>query len=159
MDKDKALRDQLVKLLRGGQAFQPLDVYLEGIKADVAGESIPELPYTIWQLIDHMRFTLYDILDFSRNPHYKEPTWPDDYWPKEKAPKNQEALDESIAALKQGMEKMIVLVVDPGNDLYEPFPHGTGQNLLREAMLVAEHTAYHLGQVMVLRRLLGDWES
>ncbi|MBD1395773.1 DinB family protein [Pontibacter sp. JH31] len=158
MDKDQVLRDQLVKLLQGGQAYQPLEVYLSGISAEVAGKTAADLPYTIWQLIDHMRFTLHDILDFSRNPGYVEPNWPDDYWPKEKSPKSQQALDECIKDLKEGMQEMIRLVQDQNHNLYEPFPHGSGQNLLREAMLVAEHNAYHLGQIMVLRRLLGDWE-
>jgi hypothetical protein len=158
MEQDKILREHLVKLIRGGQAFQPIEVLLQGLTVVVAGKSVPELPYTIWQLTDHMRFTLQDILEFTRNPNYTEPAWPDDYWPKEKAPASQAALSESIKAIQAGMEEMIQLVQDPGNDLYKPFPHGNGQTLLREALLVAEHNAYHLGQIMVIRRLLGDWE-
>jgi hypothetical protein len=158
MEQDKTLREHLVKLIRGGQAFQPIEVLLQGLTVAIAGKSVPELPYTIWQLTDHMRFTLQDILEFTRNPNYTEPTWPDDYWPKEKAPANQAALSESIKAIQTGMEEMIQLVQDPTNDLYKPFPHGNGQTLLREALLVAEHNAYHLGQIMVIRRLLGDWE-
>jgi len=157
MEKDKALREHLVKLLRGGQAFQPLDALLKGITAETAGKTVQDLPYTIWQLVDHLRFTLLDILDFSRNPDYQEPSWPDDYWPKEKAPADQAALDQSIQAIKTGMAEMIALVEDTGNDLYTPFPHGNGQTLLREAMLVTEHNAYHVGQVVVMRRMLGDW--
>ena len=157
MAQDKALRDQLVKLIRGGQAFQPIEVLTKGLTVEVTGKSVPELPYTIWQLLDHMRFTLEDIVDFVRNPDYREPTWPDDYWPKEKAPADQAALDKTIASIKACMEDMIRLVQNPMNNLYDPIPHGSGQTLLREAMLVSEHNAYHLGEVVVLRRLLGDW--
>ncbi|MFD2513320.1 DinB family protein [Pontibacter locisalis] len=159
MEKEKALRDHLVKLLRGGQAYQPLATLLQDLKAEIAGKTVQELPYTIWQLVEHMRLTLEDILEFIQNPNYKEPTWPDDYWPKEKAPADQAALDTSIKAISAGMEEMIQLVQDPSNDLFKPFPHGDGQTLLREALLIAEHNAYHVGEVIVLRRLLGDWES
>ncbi|WP_242929165.1 DinB family protein [Pontibacter vulgaris] len=158
MNQDQALRDQLIKLMQGGQAFRPVNEVLQGITVEDAGKTVQNLPYSIWQLIDHMRFSLHDILEFTRNPDYKEPTWPDDYWPKEAAPANQSALDASIKAIETGLEEMVQLVQDPANDLYKPFPHGNGQNLLREAMLVAEHNAYHLGEIVVLRRLLGNWE-
>ncbi|TPE42163.1 DinB family protein [Pontibacter mangrovi] len=159
MDQDKALRDHLVKLIRGSQAFQPVGTLLQGLTAETAGKTIPHLPYTIWQLVDHMRFTVEDILEFVHNPKYKEPNWPDDYWPTTKAPASQQALDKSIQALHKSMEEMVQLVQDPAHDLYKPIPHGDGQTLLREAILVGEHTAYHLGQVVLMRRLLGDWES
>jgi uncharacterized damage-inducible protein DinB len=156
MDKDKALREHVVKLLRGGQASQPMEELLQGLTAETAGKKVQDLPYTIWQLLEHMRFALYDILDFSRNPGYQEPQWPDDYWVAETAPADQAALDACIASIRTGMEEMIRLVENPESDLYTPFPHGSGQTLLREAMLVTEHNAYHVGQVMVMRRLLGD---
>jgi hypothetical protein len=157
MKHDQALRDQLTKLLQGGLAYQPIGELLKGIKAADAGKSIPHLPYTLWKLIGHMRFTLYDILDFCRNPDYKYADWPDDYWPKENAPASQAELDKCIQEILEGVEAMISLIQDPANDLYKPFPYGEGQNLLREALLVAEHNAYHVGEVIVLRRLLGTW--
>ncbi|MBC5991925.1 DinB family protein [Pontibacter cellulosilyticus] len=158
MEQDSALRAHLVKLLSGGQAYQPLSTLLKDLSAETAGKTVQDLPYTIWQLVDHMRYTLEDILEFINNPNYQEPNWPDDYWPKEKAPGNQAALDKSINAISKGKQEMIKLVQDTSNDLYKPFPHGDGQTLLREALLVAEHNAYHVGEVIVLRRLLGDWE-
>lgn len=158
MDRDKTLRKHLVKLLRGGQAFQPQGELLQGLRADTAGKHVAGLPYTIWQLLEHMRFTLQDILDFSRNAAYREPNWPDDYWVKETAPADQAALDTSIQAIQEGTNNMISLVEDPTQDLYVPFAHGNGQTLLREAMLVAEHNAYHTGQIILMRRLLGDWK-
>lgn len=159
MDKDKTLRGHLAKLLRGGQAYQPMQELLQGLTGETAGKKVQDLPYTIWQQLEHLRFTLHDILDFSRNPNYQEPSWPDDYWPKETAPADQAALDACMASIRSDMDEMIALIEDTENDLYAPFPHGNGQTLLREAMLVAEHTAYHVGQVMVMRRLLGDWKN
>ncbi|PIQ21648.1 MAG: ABC transporter [Cytophagales bacterium CG18_big_fil_WC_8_21_14_2_50_42_9] len=155
---DQLLRDQLIKLLQSGQAFKPLPEVLQGITAADAGKKVPKLPYTLWQVIEHLRIALYDILDFSRDPNYESPEWPAGYWPQEEKPANQAALDKSIQSILDGLDAMIKLVQDPANDLFKPFVHGSGQNLLREAMLVAEHNAYHLGEIVVLRRLLGNWE-
>jgi hypothetical protein len=157
MKQDQQLRSQLTKLMRGGQAFAPMQQVLAGITAADAGKTVPGLPYTLWKLIEHLRITLYDILEFSRDPTYQSPDWPEGYWPEAAGPADQAALDNSLQAIAAGMQAMIGLVEDPGLDLFEPFAHGQGQNLLREAMLVAEHNAYHLGQVLVLRRLLGIW--
>ena len=158
MNHDQALREQLTKLLQGGLAYQPLGELLKDIRAADAGKTIPELPYTLWKLLGHMRFTLNDILEFIRNPDYVYPKWPDDYWPEENAPAGQAELDTCIQDIQEGVKAMIGLIRDPANDLYKPFPHGEGQNLLREALLVAEHNAYHTGQVIVLRRLLDTWQ-
>ena len=157
MTQDKQLRDQLIKLMRGGQAFKPLEEVLQGITAQDAGKSVPDLPYTLWKLVEHLRIALYDILEFSRDPAYESPAWPDGYWPEEDAPADQAALDASIKSIKEGLDAMADMIQDPANDLFEPFAHGNGQNLLREAMLIAEHNAYHLGEIVVLRRLLGNW--
>lgn len=158
MQQDQIVRDNLVNLLRSGQAFKPLQEVLTGIKVEEAGKKVPNLPYTLWQVIEHLRIALFDILEFSRDPHYESPEWPAGYWPEENAPANQEALNTSIQTIQDGLEQMIQRVQDPANNLYIPFAHGTGQNLLREALLVAEHNAYHLGEIIVLRRLLGNWE-
>jgi len=158
MVPDQLLRDQLTKLLQSGQAFKPLPKVLQGITAADAGKKVPKLPYTLWQVIEHLRIALYDILDFSRDPNYESPEWPAGYWPQEEKPDNQAALDKSIQSILDGLDAMIKLVQDPANDLLKPFTHGSGQNSLREAMLVAEHNAYHLGEIVVLRRLLGNWE-
>ena len=157
--QEQALRDQLVRLMRGGQAFTPLEEVLAGITAADAGKPVPGLPYTLWKLIEHLRLTLYDILEFSRDPAYQSPAWPEGYWPTEAGPASQAQLDNTIQLLSEGLEAMITLVQDPARDLLEPFAHGDGQHLLREAMLVAEHNAYHLGEVVVLRRLLGIWQE
>lgn len=155
MTQNEQLRQHLVKLLRGGQAYRPINELLEDLTLQEAGKKVHELPYTIWQQLEHLRFTQHDILDFSRNPSYQEPTWPDDYWPAQEAPDSEEQLQQSIKAITQGLEEMIQLVQDTSTNLFEPFAHGQGQTLLREAMLVAEHNAYHLGQITLLRRLQG----
>jgi hypothetical protein len=159
MKRDQQLRDQLTELMRGGQAFIPLKEVLAGITAADAGKTVPGLPYTLWKLIEHLRLTLYDILEFSRDPAYQSPAWPAGYWPREEKPADQAELNKSIQVILDGLEAMVQLVQDPARDLFEPFGHGDGQNLLREAQLVAEHNAYHLGEVVVLRRLLGSWNE
>ncbi|MDO6388722.1 DinB family protein [Pontibacter sp. BT731] len=155
MKEDQQLRDHLEKLMRMGQAFRPHGELLQGISVQEAGAHVKDLPYTIWQLLEHLRFTQYDILDFCRNPNYQMPEWPDDYWTDAATPADQAALDQTLQTIKRDLEAMVQLVQDTDNDLFAPIPHGSGQTLLREAMLVSEHNAYHLGQIMVLRRLLG----
>ena len=156
MEKEKQLRDHLEKLMRMGQAFRPTDELLQDISVQEAGKRVPGLPYTIWQLLEHLRFAQHDILDFCRNPNYQTPDWPGDYWPAQEAPTDQAALDQTLKTINRDLEAMVQLVQDTDNDLFAPIPHGSGQTLLREAMLVAEHNAYHLGQIVVLRRFIGN---
>lgn len=158
MDQDQKVRAQLVKLMQGGQAYSPPDKILKGISLENAGKEVDKLPYTLWQLMEHLRIALWDILEFCRDPQYQSPQWPEGYWPKEKAPADMQAIGSCREAIATGLAQMVLLVQEPANDLYTPFPHGKGQNLLREAMLVAEHNAYHLGQIVLIRRLLDDWE-
>lgn len=158
MENDKQLRLQLVKLLRGGQAFKTRDEILQDISLEEAGSKAAHLPYTVWQLLEHLRIAQRDILEFSRNPQHQSPDWPDGYWPQQTAPANKAALYNTLHAIAADLEEMVNLIQDPTNDLFNPFAHGNGQNLLREAMLVAEHNAYHLGEIVVVRRLLGEWE-
>ncbi len=156
---DKEVIKQLVKSLKGGQAFATLQVVLENIPPKARG-IVPEgLPYSLWKLVEHIRVCQWDILDFSRNPDYKEMKWPDDYWPKENAPKNDAAWDDSIKRIFSDLDEFIALLEDPDCDLYTPFPWGDGQNLLREAMLIADHNAHHAGEIIALRRLLGAWKN
>lgn len=155
MEQEQQLRDHLEKLMRMGQAFRPFEELLQGISVQEAGKRVAGLPYTIWQLLEHLRFAQHDILDFCRNPNYQTPEWPDDYWPAAEAPADQATLDQTLQVIKQDLDAMVQLVQDTEQDLFARIPHGNGQTLLREAMLVAEHNAYHLGQIVVLRRLHG----
>lgn len=112
------------------------------------------VPHSAWQLIEHMRIAQQDILDFSRNPAYREKKFPDDYWPASAAPPSEEAWDASVRQFQSDLKELQVLFADTKNDLLAAIPHGKGQTLLREALLVADHNAYHLGQVMFLRKML-----
>jgi hypothetical protein len=110
-----------------------------------------------WQLLEHLRLAQWDILDFSRNAKYQALKWPDDYWPKEKAPADEKAWDKSVRAFKKDLKEMCALVEDPKTDLFAKIPHGDGQTILREALLTADHNAYHVGQLVLVRRMLGAW--
>lgn len=155
MSSDKVLREQLVALLKGGQAhMNPRDI-LQGVPPESRGHRPEGVAHTPWQQLEHLRIAQWDILEFSRNPKHKSPKWPDGYWPETDTPPNEAAWDESVAAFHSDNEAMQALVSDPSKDLFAPFAHGKGQTLLREALLVADHNAYHLGQFVQLRRLLG----
>ena len=123
------------------------------------GAKLERLPYTAWQLLEHVRLAQWDILDFSRNPKYREMKFPDDYWPKTEAPPSDDAWKKSVAAFRRDLKEMQKLVENPKTDLFAKIPWGDGQTILREALLVADHNAYHLGQLVMLRRLLGAWEK
>ena len=155
------LRKQLIALLDGGQAHATLDEAVAGFPAELRGVVPEGLPYSAWQLLEHLRIAQKDILDFSAPPSggYQHMGWPEDYWPKEVEPPSAEAWDRSVAAIRSDLEKFKELILKPDADLYKPFRWGTGQNLLREALLIADHAAYHVGEVIVLRRLLGAWKK
>ncbi|RIV19784.1 DinB family protein [Fibrisoma montanum] len=156
---ETALRNQLVKLLTRSEAHQSLDDALRDLPPALRGVKPDKLPYSIWQLVDHIRITQHDILEFSRDPDYQSPPWPEGYWPGEVAPADDAAWNETLTRIRQDRDAFIGLLQDPQQDLHEPFPHGDGQTLLREALLIADHTAYHVGEIIVVRRLLGAWES
>lgn len=152
---DQQLRQQLVKHLEGGEAFTPVDDIIQNIPFEKLGFVPESLPYSFWQQFYHMRLAQYDILDFCRNPDYTAITWPDDYWPDEPTPKNQQEWDDTVKTYFTERDEMAKLISDSKNDLFAPLPHGSGQTLLREALLVIEHTAYHTGQMLIILRLAG----
>ena len=151
------LRDQLVHLLAWEDAHVGLNAALAGLPDDLRGRQPAGLPYSPWQLVEHIRRTQHDILEFCRNPAYEEISWPDDYWPADAAPSSAAAWDESIEAYHRDLELLQAVAADPGRDLMARIPHGSGQTYLRELLLVADHTAHHIGQLIVVRRLLGHW--
>lgn len=157
MNQDKALRDHLLYLLRGGGAHLHFDAVVADLPADLRGVKPPNVPHTPWRLLEHMRIAQWDILEFSRNPGHVSPEFPDGYWPEGDAPPDAAAWDRSVAAFRTDLKAMCDLVADPTTDLYARIPHGDGQTVLREALLVADHNAYHLGQLVVVRRALGAW--
>ena len=153
----KALRKQLVSLLREGHAHVGFDAAIAGLPAKARGARAKGAPYTAWEILEHMRLAQWDILEFSRDPTHISPDFPSGYWPKTKAPAKG-AWEKSVRAFRRDLKAMQRLVASPRTDLFARIPHGKGQTILREALLVADHNAYHLGQLVLLRRLLGEWE-
>ena len=155
---EQELRTQLKALLDGGQAHARLDDAVTGLTYELQGKVPAGLPYSPWQLLEHIRIAQRDILDFSDNTDgtYKPMKWPEDYWPKDAAPPDEPAWEKSVAAMREDRAAFEKLLKE--RDLVEPFPWGDGQNLLREALLIADHEAYHTGELIVARRLLGAWK-
>lgn len=154
MDRDKNLREHILYLLSGGGAHLNVEEVFGGIPVKLRGERIPGAPHTAWQLLEHMRIAQWDILEFSRNPKHVSPEFPEGYWPPAEAPVHREAWRRSVDAFRSDLEAMRQLVADSSTDLFAPIPHGDGQTILREALLIADHNSYHLGQFVLLRRLL-----
>jgi len=155
---DRALREHLLYLMGGGGAHADFDAAVADLPAELRGVRPAGLPYSPWELLEHMRIAQWDILEFSRNPKHVSPDWPTGYWPKSAAPRSKTAWEQSIKKFRQDQAAMRQLVEDPKTDLYARLPHGDGQTLLREALLVADHNSYHLGQLVLVRRLLGAWK-
>src|SRR6476620_5314849 len=157
MVEPTTMREQLAKLLDSGEAHVDFDAAVSELPASLQGKQPAGLPYSPWQLLEHIRIAQHDILDFCVNPHYKEMTWPDAYWPASPEPSSRSAWSESVEQYKRDRAALQDLARDTSIDLEARIPHGTGQTYLRELLLVADHTAYHLGELLVVRRLLGAW--
>lgn len=155
------IRRQLVALLHGGQAHVTLDDAVKDFPVEKRGVTPEGLSHSAWQIVEHLRIAQRDILDFSAPPTggYQPIEWPAGYWPKQAMPPSEHAWDVSIAAIRKDLEAFVALISRQGADLYKPFRWGEGQNLLREALLIADHTSYHLGELVALRRLLGIWSN
>lgn len=155
------LEKQLVDLLKGGNAHANFDDVVKDFPADRRGVKPAGMPYSGWQLLEHIRIAQHDILRFSKNHDgkYHSPKWPESYWPESPEPPNEKAWSESIRHIKADLKEFEELLKDHKNDLAAPFPWGDGQNLLRQALLIADHNAYHLGEIVALRRVLGIWHS
>jgi len=155
------IRNQLTALLRGGQAHATFEEVIKDFPVEHRGTVPNGLPYSAWQILEHLRITQRDILDFSAPPTggYQPLEWPEGYWPKSAEPPSTHAWDASINAIRKDLDAFERLITKPDADLYKPFRWGEGQNLLREALLIADHNAYHLGELVVLRRLLGIWNK
>jgi hypothetical protein len=154
-----ALREHLVQLLRGGHAHATFDAAIKGLPAELRGRAPTGLPYSPWQLLEHLRIAQWDILEFSRNPQHVSPEWPSGYWPAAAMPPSDAAWRRSVADFRRDLAEMEELVTSEQTDLYAVIPWGDGQTILREALLVADHNAYHLGELVVMRRLLGAWKQ
>lgn len=154
---DLAVREQLVALLRGGGAHATFDQVVAGLPAALRGRRPVGSPFSPWMLVEHLRIAQWDILEFSRNARHVSPEFPSGYWPADPAPPAPGAWKASLEHFRADREALERMVMDPATDLLAPFPHGTGQSLIREIHVVAMHTSYHLGELVLVRRLLGSW--
>jgi len=157
--KEKLLREHLTSLLSGRNAHLDWKAAFSGISPKLRGVRPRGMPHSLWELLEHMRIAQWDILEFSRDAKHASPDWPAGYWPESPEPANAKAWDTSLKLFARDLAQMKKLAANPKTDLFARIPHGTGQTILREALLVADHNAYHLGQVVYVRRLLGAWKS
>jgi hypothetical protein len=158
-DRNVALRDHVARLLEWDDAHVAFDAAVEGVPPEVRGTRPAGLPHSPWELLEHLRLTQRDILEFCGDAPYAERRWPDDYWPPSPAPPAPGAWEESVAHVRADRAALQRLALDPGLDLLAPVPHGSGQTYLREVLLVADHTAYHVGQLVAARQALGLWPA
>lgn len=155
---DSELREHVRYLLEEGGAHVNFDRAIEGIPNKLRGSRPPEVPHTPWRLLEHLRLAQEDIVDFCINPEYRERSFPDDYWPASDAPASDAAWDQSVRQFRHDLKRMVDLVADANKDLFAKIPWGDGQTLLREALVLADHNAYHVGELITVRRALGAWE-
>ncbi len=159
MKQDQALREHLVALLTEDSAHLKFDATVKDLPAELRGKRPTGAEHSPWELLEHLRITQRDILEFSRNPKHISPEFPTGYWPKEPAPGSERAWEQSVTAFRADLKAMAKLVADPEVDLFAKIPRGSGQTFLREALLVGDHNSYHLGQFVLVRRLLGAWKG
>jgi hypothetical protein len=158
--QETALREQLSLLLKGGQAHATLAEAVAHFPPDKVGEKPAGVPYSAWQLLEHIRIALHDLLDFSTNSDYLEMSWPEDYWPKSASPAEGESWKASVAAVEADLKSFADLVHSPDSNLYATIPWGKNkETLLREVLLAADHTSYHTGELILLRKLMGIWKQ
>jgi hypothetical protein len=156
MDQHKVLTDELIKLLEGGSAHAGFDKALDGLPKELRGKKVDKLPYTIWQMVEHIRIAQWDMLEFSKHEKHISPPWPEGYWVKDTAPADDAAWEKSIRQINDDRDEFICLL--KSEDIYQKIPHGDGQSILREALQIADHNAYHIAEIIVIRRLLGAWK-
>jgi DinB superfamily len=156
MDNDQALREHLVNLLRGGSAHVDFESVVADFPVELINRRVEHISYTPWQLLEHMRIAQWDILEFSRNADHVSPPWPKGYWPADEVTGDAEGWNKSVEAFRADLKQMESLVTDQSTDLFASIAHGQGQTVLREALLVADHNAYHLGVLVTLKRILNE---
>lgn len=156
---DGSPRGHLIELLTGGHAHVDFERAIADLPVALRGAKPAGLPHSPWRLLEHLRIAQWDILRFSIDPRHVSPDFPDGYWPRGEAPADSAAWDRAVNDFRSDLNSMIELVRDPRTDLFVPIAHGQGQTILREALLVADHNAYHLGQLVTVRRLLGCWSG
>jgi hypothetical protein len=159
MNHDQPLRTHLTRLLDWKDAHATFEAAVADMPSGLQGQTPPGLPYSPWQLLEHLRLAQRDILDFCVAERYEKKKWPDDYWPSDPAPPSAEAWDKSVAAFRTDRKALTEIVNDPAIDLFATVPHSSKHTYLREVLLVADHNAYHIGQLIYARRVLGAWQD
>ena len=158
MRNDKSLREHLVQLFKGDNAHLNFEAAIKALPRNVRGKTPEGAEHSPWQLLEHMRLAQWDILEFARNPDHVSPAFPEGYWPKSQTPPSEKDWEKSVASFGADLKAIIQIVENESTDLFAKIPHGDGQTILREVLLVADHNTYHLGQFVLLRRLLGAWK-
>src|SRR3989440_12865695 len=154
--QDETLREQLISLLNGGNAHVSFDDFVKDFPVEKCGHRVEGLPYTAWQVLEHMRIAQWDILEFSRDARHVSPKWPKGYWPDEGETGTEELWNETVEKFRKDLEAFADLVRDPATDLFAKIPHGTGQTVLREALLLADHNSNHLGALIAISRIISQ---
>lgn len=157
MFSDDIVRKSVESLLRKGNAHMTFEDAIKDYPIHAINVKMPGVGYTPWHLLEHMRRTQFDILDFTANPDYKELTWPDDYWPSSESKASQDDWTRTIFLFLKDREKLSKIALDPEINLYSVLPQGKGQNRLKELLVVADHNSYHLGEFAVMRTVMGTW--
>jgi hypothetical protein len=157
MDSDKVAREQLLNLLRGGNAHMSFDQAVANFPIDKINRMPPNVPYTPWQLIEHIRIAQWDILEFIRNPEHVSPSWPEGYWPEREAEAGEIGWHQTIQSFRDDLQALQDIVADPAVDLYAPIPHAKDYTIFREILVVSDHNAYHIGEFAILRQVMGTW--
>lgn len=157
MDIDTIVREQLRALLEGGNAHMTFDEAVANFPREQMNTRPQNVPYTPWQLLEHIRMAQWDILEFIRNPQYVSPPWPEGYWPEESVRADVVAWEKTLASFRADLQSLLAIVADPKVDLYTPIQHGDGQNILREILVVADHNAYHISEFSTYRQVMGTW--
>ncbi len=158
-DQGEQWRKIVADSLDWKEAHAGFDRAVEGIPAELRGKRAPGFPHSVWELVEHIRLTQHDLLEFMTSDAYEEPHWPDDYWPATAAPVSDDAWNESLAAIRSDRAALAALTIAPGRDLTARIPHGSGQTYLRTVLVAVDHAAYHVGQIVFVRRLLGAWKG
>lgn len=156
---DTGLRQHVIDLLKGGNAHANFDAAVKNLGSELRGKKPRGAEHSPWQLLEHLRIAQWDIVEFSRDPRHRSPDWPSGYWPAKPAPPDDKAWDKSVRAFRRDLKALCDLVADESTDLFARITHGDGQTILREALLAADHNAYHIGQLVLVRRLLGAWKQ
>jgi len=159
MSSDQIVREQLLALLRGGNAYFPFERIIAEFPAQHYNSKAPNVSYSPWHILEHLRRAQWDILEFIRNPAHISPDWPEGYWPAKDEQAGETRWQQTIANFKADLQALQDIVTNPETDLYAPLPHATGYTILREILVVADHNAYHIGEFAVLRQVMNNWPA